>query len=233
MQRDPNNPTSPSATADPKTGAARTTTGTRGAARGEALPTGDALPRGGQQAGASRAGGEQQGAGAKVADKARSAVSDLTSRAGEEVSSRLDAQKDRAAEGLGTLAHALRQTGHQLGAEDQLKVQQYVDSLAGQVERFSGYLRDRDVAEMIDQVEDFARRRPALFVGGAFALGLLGARFLKSTSESAYGRQGGTRRRAARSLPGETPGPITTPGVGGVGRGARPDLRPAPDREDV
>ena len=39
-----------------------------------------------------------------------------------------------------------------------------------------------------------ARRQPALFVGGAFALGLLGARFLKSSSpEHRYAGYSGER----------------------------------------
>jgi hypothetical protein len=37
---------------------------------------------------------------------------------------------------------------------------------------------------MVRNVEDFARRQPALFIGGAFMLGLLGARFLKSSAQT-------------------------------------------------
>jgi len=61
------------------------------------------------------------------------------------------------------------------------------------MERVSNYLQRTDVAELVDGVEDFARREPLLFVGGAFALGLLGARFLKSTQ-----RQPASRSLAAR-----------------------------------
>ena len=40
---------------------------------------------------------------------------------------------------------------------------------------------------MVDQARGFARSRPALYLGSAVALGFLGARFLKSSSEEAGG----------------------------------------------
>ena len=45
------------------------------------------------------------------------------------------------------------------------------------------YVQRADVREMMNEVEDFARRRPAVFIGSAFAVGLLAARFLKSSRE--------------------------------------------------
>lgn len=99
----------------------------------------------------------------------------------EQASSRVAMQKDRAAEGLGTVAQALRQTGSQLQDQDQQGLSNYMDSAASQIERFSSYLQNKEVGQMIDDVENLARRQPALFLGGAFVVGLLGARFLKSS----------------------------------------------------
>jgi hypothetical protein len=56
----------------------------------------------------------------------------------------------------------------------------------------SNYLQNTDVSEMVDRTEEFARRRPALFLGGAFALGLLGARFLKSSRRQQEKQTAGT-----------------------------------------
>jgi hypothetical protein len=50
------------------------------------------------------------------------------------------------------------------------------------LERFSGYLSEREVGDLVYEAEDYARRHSAYFVGGAFLLGLLGARFLKSST---------------------------------------------------
>jgi hypothetical protein len=120
-----------------------------------------------------------------VIDQAKETISNVASQAGDKVASRLDSQKDRAAEGLGSVAQALRQTGDQLREQNQgPAVHDYLSSAADQVERLSGYLRSTDVSQMVSKVEHFARRQPALFIGGAFVLGLLGVRFLKSSGQA-------------------------------------------------
>jgi hypothetical protein len=61
-------------------------------------------------------------------------------------------------------------------------VAQYADKMADQVERFSNQLRDKDVEQFISDAQDLARRQPGIFIGGAFALGVFLARFIKSSS---------------------------------------------------
>ena len=103
----------------------------------------------------------------------------------------LGTQKDRASEGIGTLAQAVRHTTERLREEQHDTVAQYVDKAAEQLERWSNGLRGKDVSELLDETQRFARRRPALFVGGSFALGLLVARFLKSSRENSTGDYAG------------------------------------------
>jgi len=117
----------------------------------------------------------------QVADQAQQAAGQVVDQARQQVSSRLADQKDRAAEGLTGVAHALRQTSQQLRQQDQQAVTGYIESAASQVERISNYIKSNDLSGLIDDVEHFARRQPALFLGGTFVLGLLGARFLKSS----------------------------------------------------
>jgi hypothetical protein len=69
----------------------------------------------------------------------------------------------------------------------------YGDSLAKQVEQVSTYLEQKDLRDVLKDVEGFARRNPAVFIGGAFALGILAARFLKSSGDSSSRRSSGTR----------------------------------------
>jgi hypothetical protein len=95
--------------------------------------------------------------------------------------SALDSQKSRAVDGITAVVEAVRRTGDQL-REKNGAMAGYVDSAAGQLERWSSQLRDRDMNELMDDVTSFARRRPAVFVGGGVALGLLAARFLKSSA---------------------------------------------------
>jgi hypothetical protein len=60
---------------------------------------------------------------------------------------------------------------------------------ADQMRHFSDQLRQKDVRELLSDVERFAQRQPTVFLGGAFALGLLGARFLKSSSPTSGSNQ--------------------------------------------
>ncbi|MGI8673615.1 MAG: hypothetical protein ACR2LU_13530, partial [Luteitalea sp.] len=68
-----------------------------------------------------------------------------------------------------------------------------------QIQTLADRLRDKNPAAMVHDLEGFARRRPAAFVGGAFLLGLGLARFLKSTGQGGPvgynrgGRSGGSR----------------------------------------
>jgi hypothetical protein len=77
--------------------------------------------------------------------------------------------------------------GQQLQEKDQPALAQYANQAADQIERFSHYLQERDVDQLLGEAQRFARRQPTLFLGGAFALGLLAARFLKSSSERTRG----------------------------------------------
>ena len=76
----------------------------------------------------------------------------------------------------------MRQTSHQLREQDQSSFARYSNQMADKVERASDYLENRNLDELLREGEQFARRQPELFIGGAFALGLLMARFIKSSA---------------------------------------------------
>ena len=125
--------------------------------------------------------------GQQLAQQARQQANDLASRGGEQVKSQLANQKHEASQRLTPIQVALRETAQQLRKQGQAPVAEYADKGSDQVERLSGYLRETEVDEMVDQARGFARSRPAIFLGGAVALGFLGARFLKSSSQEAGG----------------------------------------------
>ncbi len=147
------------------------------------------------------------------ARQAQAKAGDIAGQARDQVGTQLSGQKDRVAEGLGGVAQALRQTGQQMRDQDQLGLTGYVDRAASQVESFSSYLRENDMGRVVDDVERFARREPALFLGGAFVLGLLGARFLKSSrprpsyDESYYGASSAYETRYRPYYSGYADGP--------------------------
>ena len=97
--------------------------------------------------------------------------------------SQLNTQKDRATDGIGSVAQAVRQSTQHLRDQQHDTIAQYVDQAAAQLERFSTALKEKNVADLLDDAQRFARRNPAMFVGGAFAIGLLSARFFKSSRD--------------------------------------------------
>ncbi len=95
--------------------------------------------------------------------------------------SQLSSQKDRATNGLGSLARAVRQSTQSLRDNQQDTVAQYVEQAADRIEQFSSRLRDRDLGDLMRDADRFARRQPAIFIGAAFMVGVLAARFFKSS----------------------------------------------------
>jgi hypothetical protein len=100
---------------------------------------------------------------------------ELANRGSEQVKSQIANQKHEASQRMTPVQTALRETGQQLRKQGQEPVAEYADKAADQVERFSGYLRETEVDEILDE-------RPALFLGSAVALGFFATRFLKSSS---------------------------------------------------
>jgi len=141
---------------------------------------------GGTPSGAGHSSQTQTDMGAKaqdVVEQTQQKAGEVIDQAKQQATSQLSSQKDRAADSLGTVADALRQTGKHLHENDQHGLEHYANKAAERVEQVSGQLREKDVQEIVRDVERYARRQPALFLGGAFVLGLLGARFLKSTAQ--------------------------------------------------
>jgi hypothetical protein len=79
------------------------------------------------------------------------------------VTSRVDEQKNRAADGLGGIADVFRSAGNELRNENET-LASYVDTASDQLKRFADNIRQRGVADILDDVHAFARRRPALFM---------------------------------------------------------------------
>lgn len=98
------------------------------------------------------------------------------------VTSRVDEQKNRAADGLGGIADVFRNAGNELRNENET-IAQYVDMASDQMKKFADHIRTRGVSDMLDDVNQFARRSPVLFIGGAFIVGLGLARFLKASAD--------------------------------------------------
>ena len=124
---------------------------------------------------------DSAGAGSAVRPEQQSGLADqLRTRA----AGALSQQKDRATEGLGTIVDAVRTTGRQLGDNNHSGIANYVNSAADSLQRWTETLQHKQVREIVEDIQRFGRRKPALFIGLSLGAGLLGARFLKSSGSA-------------------------------------------------
>ncbi len=140
---------------------------------------------------------EAKDVAAKLGAEAKNLSSQVARSAQEMVQGEVGKRTEKGAEDLNAVAGALRRSGQEL--EDNIAAP-YVAKAADQIERVSQFLRTAEPRDIMNSVENFAKREPVLFLGGAFALGLLGARFLKSSARSVndQGWDGGDWGSSAR-----------------------------------
>ena len=156
------------------------------------------------QSGSEGAVGQAQQTVGPAVNPAKPTISQGADQVPQQASAQASSQVDRAAQGLGNTAGSVRAVSQQLREKDQARLAQYSDRAAEQMERFASYLQGKDVNQLVGEVKQLARREPALFLGGALALGLLtAARFLKRS-----------RRRGASKAATRRPGPSQPPTEG-------------------
>jgi len=120
-------------------------------------------------------------------DQAKETAGQAYEAVTDKAATKLDEQKSTLTSGLSTVADSVRQVSENLGssrtdsglAEAAAK---YTSTAAQKLEDVAGYFETRDVRQMARDLEGFARRNPAVFLGAAFGLGLLAARFMKSSN---------------------------------------------------
>lgn len=164
---------------------------------------------------ASRVTDTVQDAAAPLIDQAGERAGQVTDQIMDQASSRLDMGKEYAVEALTGVAKAMRQTGQHLREEgEQPMFGEYADTGAEQLERFTGYLRRRDANQLLSEVESYARRHPTVFASGAFAVGLLAARFFRSSGRRAGSGSMATAAPVGRFAPlTPTAAPLATPAM--------------------
>ena len=122
-----------------------------------------------------------KGQSEKVKEQAKEQAGALAEEAKQQAQGQLAAQKTRATDGLRSLSTALQEASSQLREEDQDALARYTDTAAEQLGQFAELLRERSVGELLREAKRYARREPALFLGGAVVLGFFGGRFLRSS----------------------------------------------------
>jgi hypothetical protein len=155
-----------------RSGSRRSTTGEPQTTTGSSMPDPNASPI------ATETRRAEPGAFALATDADEGIIDRVKSRA----AAQLTTQKDRATDGMGSVANAVRRSTQELRDQHHETVAEYVERAADQLDRFSSRLKSKDVGELMRDAQDLARRQPMLFIGSALVLGFAGARFLKSSS---------------------------------------------------
>jgi hypothetical protein len=202
----------------------------------QATGTNSPGPGNGNQVRPGSPGGQSESTGASersraFGEKARTSAIEKTEEAREKAEKRMQQGREKLAERVEAVGSALRAGGGKL--EDDEMLSGYVESAAESVERLASYVRSTDLRDAVHDVEEFARRSPLLFFGGAFTVGLAAGRFLKSSAS----RSGGQRSSSQASFgPAERDRP-TNPGIGGQRSGFERPMgiqeQPQPPRPTV
>jgi len=121
-----------------------------------------------------------------ISRDAKELASEAVERAKELATGQVSEQRERSASEIDRLASALHQTSDELG--DTIAAP-YVEKAANMLDRLSDSVRDASMSDAVNATERFARREPLLFLGGAFIVGVLAARFLKSSERSESGEE--------------------------------------------
>jgi hypothetical protein len=133
---------------------------------------------------------------------AKDTTGEIVNQVQQQAGTQLNRQKESAATELSTVVNAVRRFGETLTTEGNGPIAryaaQYGDKAADSLERLTTYIREKDPKELLNDVQNFGRRQPALLLGGAFLLGFAGARLIRSSIDA--GTQGSSNTGAQRSL---------------------------------
>lgn len=128
-------------------------------------------------------------AGSAGSERIQDTATGLADQAGRTAQAQANRTLNQAGDTLSQVARAVRDAGEGL-REQRPEIAGIADTAAERVDRAATYLREHEPQELIDSATDFARRQPALVIGGALVAGLVLGRVLRSGTEAAI--EGGT-----------------------------------------
>ena len=140
-----------------------------------------------------------------AAGELRSDAQQLTSKAANRVHSEVDARKGTAAEQAKSVSNAIQTAAGQLDDTAPTWLKSAFQQGADQIQRFADTIEQKDSRQILNDVQSFARERPALFLGACAAAGFAAARIFKAGGEQqssqqlgqsgSFGDAGGFERR--------------------------------------
>lgn len=124
-----------------------------------------------------------------LVDQAKSTATDAYTKVAEKATSAIEEHKSGFAGGLSGAADTVRRVSGTISdGESKNTVTEYAakytETAAQKLESAAQYFEGTDLRGFARDAETYARRNPAIFLGAAFAIGILAARFIKSPSPS-------------------------------------------------
>ena len=113
---------------------------------------------------------------AQLGNTAKEFATNAADKVGEAVTQR----KSLGADYIGSIAQATQQAAMAFD-NDLPQAAHYIRQASEQIQGVADNVREKDVRELVGDVQEFARQQPTLFFGGAVVLGFAALRFLKST----------------------------------------------------
>ena len=127
----------------------------------------------------------------RAADELRADAQQLTSKAANRIHSEVDARKGNAAEQAKSVSNAIQTAAGQLDESAPTWLKSAFHQGADQIQRFAETIEQKDSRQVLNEVQNFARERPALFLGACAAAGFAAARIFKAGGEEQASQQFG------------------------------------------
>lgn len=114
---------------------------------------------------------------AKVADKAKTVAADT----GRKIENVLNEQRGTGADYLQNIAGLVHQAADVFDREVP-QASRYIHQAAEQIDTVADAVRTKNMQDAVSDMQDFARRQPAIFFGGALLLGFAAVRLFKTNA---------------------------------------------------
>ena len=155
---------------------------------------------------------EQTGGEQDLLQHAKQAGGEIVNKVQEQAGSQINHQKETAASQLSQVANAVRRIRENIPEQEAGAIGRFVgdygEKAANSLERLSSYIREQNPQRLLDDVQNFGRRQPALLLGGAFLLGFAGARLIRSSMSTTRSQQ---QSRQMSGQPTFTPPNVSAP----------------------
>ena len=122
----------------------------------------------------------------EVAGQAQEKAQQAAGQAKGRVREQVDQRSTQAGEQVASTAQDVRAVSEELRKQGKDKPAQLADQAAERAERLGSYLKESDADRILSDLEDLGRKQPWAIVAGGLALGFLGSRFLKASSQQRY-----------------------------------------------